>query len=132
MATLKRSGISFRRQGSSGLAWAENWIPAEIDGGAGGRAAPGPTITTTAHKQFSPLTHEVDQKSSSAIPPLKHSRSVGLIGAGYTRSRDHRIQNSASIDDLEPTPTRSGATGHKSKSRFLRWIKRTFTKFTAG
>lgn len=142
MATLKRSAISFRRQGSSGLAWEENWMPADVDGGAGGGPAPGPTLPPppgTAgnnshhrlHYAATSTAQSIHQKSSSSpSPQLWHSRSVGLIGAGYTRSRDHRVQSSH--DHLDPVDTPQSAhkaeTGHKSHSRVLRWFKRTFFK----
>lgn len=130
MASLNRSSISFRRQGSSGLAWEENWIPAEVDGGAGGGPAlpppPGPTTNFHHHLHYSATAAQsIHQKSSSARsdPQLRHSRSVGLLGAGYSRSRDHRVQSS--LIDLNPAHKE---TGHKSHSRVLRWFKRTFFK----
>lgn len=131
MATLKRSEISFRRQGSSGLAWEENWIPAEVDGGAGGGPIlpPPPGATTSFHRDlhFSAAAGKsVNQKSS---PQLRQSRSVGLIGAGYTRSRDHRVLSSLSgLNSAHSKEHTDKATGDKSQSRVIRWFKRTFLK----
>jgi len=121
MATLKRSDISFRRQGSSGLAWEENWIAAEVDGEAGGGPVfpPPPSGTTNSHR-------DLHYSATTASPQLRHSRSVGLIGAGYGRLRDHR-----GLNGLNPANTQQRThkeTGHKSQSRVLRWFKRTFLK----
>lgn len=135
MATLKRSEISFRRQGSSGLAWEENWIPAEVDGGAGGGPVlpPPPGATTNFHRDLhfaAAASQSANQKSSaSRAPQLRQSRSVGLIGAGYTRSRDHRVLNLLNGLNSADAQERTGKeTGHKSQSRVIRWFKRTFLK----
>eukprot|EP00252_Welwitschia_mirabilis_P003502 TRINITY_DN1355_c0_g1_i1.p1 TRINITY_DN1355_c0_g1~~TRINITY_DN1355_c0_g1_i1.p1 ORF type:complete len:156 (-),score=16.84 TRINITY_DN1355_c0_g1_i1:295-762(-) len=145
MATpmLKRSAISFRRQGSSGLAWSENWIPAETDGkGPPVSVSLAPASSTATVPEEQPKESEpvaVSQVSSSSekIPSrLRHSRSVGLIGAGYVRNRDPRV-GSAEFAEAVPASSspvkdasalESSKVSHKSHWNLMKWFKRKFGK----
>ncbi|GLJ44100.1 hypothetical protein SUGI_0919690 [Cryptomeria japonica] len=105
MASLRRSDISFRRQGSSGIVWGEGSIPHK-------KNAARPPLSTHNSKYSAALMEE--QRSSREF---FHSRSTGSVETPmeyfHTRKSQDRDSNPAS---------------HKSRFRFGRWVKRVLSK----
>ncbi|CAM6092465.1 unnamed protein product [Calypogeia fissa] len=104
--TMLSRGASFRRQGSSGMTWAENWIFTG-DGMFLGRHTDVADDKGVASNGLRPITapQPINLKTSEAFPEeLQRSRSVGS-GADRKR-RSHR---------------KSGLWG-------LKWLKKNFKK----
>eukprot|EP00249_Psilotum_nudum_P009054 c21678_g1_i1 orf=857-1177(+) len=95
-------GISFRRQGSSGLTWADTWTVTE----EGVLAIKRPKEDKT--KDFTvPQFRTADPRdTSSTSSVLDRSKSVG--NSPRTKVRPHMH--------------------HKSASGIVKWLKKTFTK----
>ncbi|GLJ44097.1 hypothetical protein SUGI_0919620 [Cryptomeria japonica] len=99
-ASLRRSDISFRRQGSSGIVWGRGSNPGEIDS--------------------KPIISSMEKQVPCSNPEpitLFHSRSTGSIQTPMSMFHTQR-----SGDATMPQPS------HKSKFRFGRWIKRVLLK----
>eukprot|EP01018_Ginkgo_biloba_P006224 Gb_26343 [translate_table: standard] len=116
MASLRRSDISFRRHGSSGLVWADKFISLhETDEG-------GSSIRTSATNQQPAMACDSQERpagqKSSPSAVMGYSRSVGSLGTGYRQSKQmHR-----------PYPERAAAIGPSSNSNLRKWIRRSFSK----
>jgi hypothetical protein len=140
MAMLKK-GLSYRRQGSSGLIWADNMIVAE-DG----------TLILNRHKNNSNavVALTITEKSidasgdgglmrssgprvsdASTMMMMSRSKSVGSASASAMAASSETVQipppppssSSSAAAPVPNTPSRP-----KSSSRVVKWLKKAITK----
>ena len=138
MAMLKK-GLSYRRQGSSGLIWADNMIVAE-DGtlilnrhnnatnnlnvhGEGGfiktSAARGSEASELSQMVMMSRSKSVGSNSSMAASDAMSSSAPVPVPA--------QAQAQAPAMAAPPTPTTAPAR-HKSSFRVMKWLKKAITK----
>ncbi|GLJ44099.1 hypothetical protein SUGI_0919680 [Cryptomeria japonica] len=100
-ATLSKSTISFRRQGSSGIVWGLGSSPGEFDFG---------------RYPFLANDSEHVKSSSTEAPELFRSRSTGFLASSKVqRAYVHR-------DKI------THHSSHKSRFNLGRWIKKVLSK----
>ncbi|XP_024521828.1 uncharacterized protein LOC112343116 [Selaginella moellendorffii] len=146
MATLTR-GISFRRQGSSGMSWAENWTFTDQGMFRKQDQDPAGMEHPAALGQISAISATIDHGDAKATAQLSRSRSVGSVGstAGTAMQifspvlelKDHHsLSKSTSTNttgaatpvvELKP-PIKScpAATGKSKGFSVIRWLKKRF------
>ncbi|CAM6034546.1 unnamed protein product [Sphagnum compactum] len=112
MAMLTR-GISFRRQGSSGMSWADNWTFTD----AGMFRAPKAPDLVEPEKPAAAADAEVPTTSSQKLSTDNTNVAVVEISRIVPHSEPLRVQETTSSDK----PHRRGMWG-------IRWIKSRFKK----
>eukprot|EP00250_Pteridium_aquilinum_P016581 c23173_g1_i1 orf=404-832(-) len=136
MASLTR-GISFRRQGSSGMSWTDTWsfneegvLVRNTKEEAAAQQLHGQRFGGAALSRIHDL-HLLDEEEASAALPSSSSTSSTLpVTMNCPPPSPARFSRSKSVGSLpaRPEPVPLARKPVKSGNRVLRWLKKAFSK----